>query len=281
MQRTTTRSETAGADYAAFFERFGGSYRTRHIQAGLSARLAARLVVGGRVRRVKLWAERARKAIRSDNRAAAGRFAARRQRALTRRLTSPPPAVNRRLYNIPRRSGLPPEFIRLDPWEGEYLFILASRAQSGIVETGRLRGGSTFLMANANWDVPIFSVDIAPKDDGALRELMAQHGVGGNVELMVGDSQRTDYPQVEEVDLLFVDGDHSYEGCLADLENWFPKVVPGGHVVLHDCYFGCPVQDAAIDFVAENEATLVRPPHIHAFHWHNPTGSLAHFIKRA
>jgi predicted O-methyltransferase YrrM len=278
-QQVTKRTETPGLSYAEFFNRFGGSYRTKHIQLGLQRRAAAMLGVGGRTLRVKQWAERARRAIRSDPRGAAGRFATRRTHAVARSVVPPPPAINRRPYQLPARSGLPPEFVRLDPWEGEYVFLLASRATAGIVETGRLRGGSTFLMACANREVPIFSIDIAPKDDGALSELMARHDIGRNIRLVVGDSQRTDYPEVEEVDLLFVDGDHSYDGCLRDLQNWFPKVVPGGHVVLHDCYFGSPVQDAAIDFARDHDVTLVRSPYIHALHWHNPTGSLAHFVK--
>jgi len=32
----------------------------------------------------------------------------------------------------------------------------------------------------------------------------------------------------------FVDGDHSYEGCLSDLRRVWPKVVPGGAVYVHD-----------------------------------------------
>lgn len=36
------------------------------------------------------------------------------------------------------------------------------------------------------------------------------------------------------VDLLFVDGDHSYEGCLADINNWYCKVKPEGVILGHD-----------------------------------------------
>ena len=38
----------------------------------------------------------------------------------------------------------------------------------------------------------------------------------------------------EEVDLLFVNGDHSYEGCRADVLAWLPRVKSGGIVVMHD-----------------------------------------------
>ena len=36
------------------------------------------------------------------------------------------------------------------------------------------------------------------------------------------------------IDLLFIDGDHSYEGCRRDVEAWLPKLISGGYVVFHD-----------------------------------------------
>jgi predicted O-methyltransferase YrrM len=36
------------------------------------------------------------------------------------------------------------------------------------------------------------------------------------------------------IDLLFIDGDHSYEGCLGDIDAWLPHVRPGGWVAFHD-----------------------------------------------
>ena len=40
--------------------------------------------------------------------------------------------------------------------------------------------------------------------------------------------------QAEAFDLVLVDGDHSYEGGMADLDNTWPLVRPGGCVVFHD-----------------------------------------------
>ena len=53
-----------------------------------------------------------------------------------------------------------------------------------------------------------------------------------------GDSRQT-IPtlmpeKAEAFDLVLVDGDHSYEGGMADLENTWPLVKPGGCVVFHD-----------------------------------------------
>jgi predicted O-methyltransferase YrrM len=38
----------------------------------------------------------------------------------------------------------------------------------------------------------------------------------------------------EEVDLVFIDGDHSESGCERDWLDWSPFVARGGHVVFHD-----------------------------------------------
>lgn len=37
-----------------------------------------------------------------------------------------------------------------------------------------------------------------------------------------------------DLDFAFIDGDHSYEACLADLEAWWPKVRSGGMLFGHD-----------------------------------------------
>jgi predicted O-methyltransferase YrrM len=37
-----------------------------------------------------------------------------------------------------------------------------------------------------------------------------------------------------EVDLLFIDGDHSQAGCELDWASWHSLISPGGHVVFHD-----------------------------------------------
>ncbi len=36
------------------------------------------------------------------------------------------------------------------------------------------------------------------------------------------------------VDLVFVDGDHTYEGCKGDIDAWEPQLKPGGLLAFHD-----------------------------------------------
>jgi predicted O-methyltransferase YrrM len=229
-------SQEQAVDYKSFFEKFGGSARTRNI-----ATLLPPYVARGEVKR------------------------------------------NLRLYSLPEQSGLPKEYIRLCPWEMEYLYAVARRARRGIIETGRYNGGSCFLMACAAPETPIYSIDIAPQNDELLRLLFEQHGVGKNVDLIVGDSQKTQYPQIGQIDLLFIDGDHSYEGCWNDMVNWYDHLVSDGHLLIHDSYLGkWGVQDAIIDLMDRHpELQVIQSPFIGAFYWHYPAGSLAHLIKRA
>ena len=246
MLSTEDRTQMAGMDYREFFHRFMGSCRTKHLPPKSS------------------FVDSVKDALKPSRRKRPG---------------NPFQASQ---YRLPGSSELPAFFIRLDPWEIEYIFAVASRARRGILEVGRAHGGSAFLMACANREVPIRSIDIQPVDDALLQAQFGRLQVGTNVELIVGDSQNTKYPSIGEVDLLFIDGDHSYDGCSKDLENWFPQVVPGGHVILHDSYFGCEVQPAVIDFIERHRSAVevVQSPYIPASHWRLPAGSLAHFIKR-
>jgi predicted O-methyltransferase YrrM len=189
---------------------------------------------------------------------------------------------DKRPFLLPPSSELPKEFIRLCPWEMEYLFAVARRARRGILETGRFNGGSLFVMAcAAAQGVPLYSIDIKPRNDEFLRQQLAQHCPDTEVHLIVGDSQKGDHAEIKDFDLLFIDGDHTYEGCLNDIRNWYDRLLPHGHLMFHDSYLGQHgVQDAILDFLEEHpELDIVQSPIIGATHWHYPAGSLAHLIK--
>lgn len=47
----------------------------------------------------------------------------------------------------------------------------------------------------------------------------------------------------KSLDFVFIDGDHSYEGCLADMRAYWPKVKPGGLFCGHDCIDPVPGSD--------------------------------------
>jgi len=71
-----------------------------------------------------------------------------------------------------------------------------------------------------------------------IEKLLDMIGYGGRRSFLNGNSRDT-IPllmpeQAEAFDLVLVDGDHSYEGGMADLENTWPLVRPGCCVVFHD-----------------------------------------------
>ena len=191
--------------------------------------------------------------------------------------------ANLRRFILPPGALLPKEFIRLCPWEMEYVFTVARRARFGILEVGRFNGGSLFVMAAAaRPGIPIHSIDIDPQDDEFLWDVLDKHCPDANINIIVGDSQHTTYPEIGKVDLLFIDGDHTYEGCLADVENWYGHLKNNGHLLFHDSYL-VPhgVQDAIADFMDRHpELQVIQSPFIGPAYWNYPAGSIAHFIKR-
>ena len=132
--------------------------------------------------------------------------------------------------------------LRLD--EAAFLYgLVRGLGPARIVEIGRFKGGSTFIAASAmasgstivSYDlhIPLRDDLQGPDLDRELEAALGRYHLGENVRLVVGDSRTVDLPE-PGVDLLFVDGDHSYEGASADLRRWSPLVRAGGHLVLHD-----------------------------------------------
>lgn len=123
--------------------------------------------------------------------------------------------------------------------EQEYLVQLAKTVPHDgvIVEIGGEWGMSASLFAFSTPDtVKIVTVDTFQGEMlDAHRKNLAEAGLAGRSQQIVGDSKIVVGSWEGDIDLLFIDGDHSYAGALADLQNWTPFVKRGGLVVLHDC----------------------------------------------
>jgi predicted O-methyltransferase YrrM len=158
--------------------------------------------------------------------------------------------------------------------EAALLFRLARDVEAGpIAEIGRFRGGSTVMFTSAQpADAELWSYDLSDRYDGELDQALTRLGLRGKVHLVVGDS-RTVEPPPGPLELLFIDGDHSYEGAKADFDRWSAFVRPGGHVLFHDAvdaggygnvYPGVTRAVAEVDWPRQPGA-----------------GSIAHFVKPA
>jgi len=115
-----------------------------------------------------------------------------------------------------------------------------------ICEIGVERGGTNFLLTNFSSSVKtILGVDVILKNGSFLKFLS-----NGKAKYVEGFSN---HPATvakikrllnnSSIDLLFIDGDHSYEGVKRDFQLYSPLVSRNGIIAFHDI-----VQDHAIRF---------------------------------
>jgi predicted O-methyltransferase YrrM len=171
--------------------------------------------------------------------------------------------------------------------EAAHLFGVArSLGPATIVEIGRFKGGSTLVFATAkDPDATLWSYDLggerAPgivgeEVDAEIESTLVRFGRDRGVHLVRADSRSAE-PPAGGCDLLFIDGDHSYEGVRADYEHWQTAVRPGGHLLFHDAEQ--PERYAAVSpGVARLVAEIDRGDE--RFVRERSAGSIAHFRRR-
>ncbi len=81
----------------------------------------------------------------------------------------------------------------------------------------------------ANPGVRIYGVDI-----NRPSELDPFLNANSDVAFIQKDSVDVAKYWLGEVSVLFIDGDHSYEGCKRDIEAWYPHMKKGGVMLFHD-----------------------------------------------
>lgn len=116
-----------------------------------------------------------------------------------------------------------------------YALALLTPINGHIVEIGAEYGMSASVFAQAAHEsVKITSIDLFP-GDMLKKHVQNLRAVGVHrTRQITGDSKEVVQRWTERVDVLFIDGDHSYKGALADLQLWTPFVVSGGYVAVHD-----------------------------------------------
>ncbi len=129
--------------------------------------------------------------------------------------------------------------------EGRFLYWLARRVPPGglALEVGSFKGKSSgFLAAGLPTGARLACVDTWQNDampydarGDVLAEFKANlRAYEDRVEICRGRSSAVAAGWHRPIDLLFVDGEHSYEGCSGDLKAWTRFVSPGGWIALHD-----------------------------------------------
>lgn len=153
----------------------------------------------------------------------------------------------------------------LDPTERFCLAALAmTRGVTSIFEFGTYDGSTALLLARSVPAAEIVTLDLPPSDARDLggiseQQLTLAGGVGSKfrdapessrITQLLGGSRTYDFGQFEDsMDLVLVDGGHSYECVHADSESALRMLAPGGIVVWDD--YGCWSSVAqAVDDVA-------------------------------
>jgi predicted O-methyltransferase YrrM len=134
--------------------------------------------------------------------------------------------------------------------EAVLLYCLASEVSSGcIVEVGSYRGRSSVFLGRGSLDganVPVYAIDphksfigvlggvFGPKDRTTFYRAMLDHGCSEIVSLINLSSEFFSSSWIEPISLLWIDGDHSYEGVKMDFECWLPHLQVNASIAFDD-----------------------------------------------
>jgi hypothetical protein len=147
----------------------------------------------------------------------------------------------------------------LEGWfcmEKQYLELLDATPEGGVfVELGCYKGKSTSFIGveihKRKRDINFFAIDSfqGATNSTDANEIKAYEGIseieesytynvapiGNKIKTIVSlTDEAAQYFDDKSVDVIFVDGGHSYEVVKADIEAWLPKMKPNGIMAGHD-----------------------------------------------
>lgn len=127
----------------------------------------------------------------------------------------------------------------LNEWDIRNIYEEVSKLKEGIyLEIGVAHGASLAVASLAAGDnVKVYGIDILDWQDREekIRKFLEHFGKQPKHEFIEGESQLlARYWKNGEIDVLYIDGDHTYEGVLRDLASWLLWVKKDGVVMLDD-----------------------------------------------
>jgi len=140
---------------------------------------------------------------------------------------------------VPTTIRLPnPDPTYCSPWEGAFLEGLVANCPNParIVEIGTGKGISLLRILYGlalHEDARVWTIDLVEQEP-VREELQAAQIPNWRYTMLVGDSAEIGKADWEPLDLIFIDGSHTYKGVLADVEAWEPHMKESGIMVFHD-----------------------------------------------
>lgn len=110
---------------------------------------------------------------------------------------------------------------------GSYLGASSASLAEGI----RRKSGSGYVYCIDTWQN-----DAMSEGKRETLDLFLQNTRPWNdrIRTIQGDSRTVDLPDIQAADLVFIDGDHSYQGAKSDADRFAPLVREGGLLAFHD-----------------------------------------------
>lgn len=101
-----------------------------------------------------------------------------------------------------------------------------------IVEIGTAVGGTSVIFSNATKEnsVNIYTVD----PHASRRAARNLTGTGVNIISQTSEAFSHEWSSSQPIDLLYIDGDHSFNGIYTDFACWHRHLAASGRVVFHD-----------------------------------------------
>ncbi len=124
-------------------------------------------------------------------------------------------------------------------WDIEHIYKEVSKLEAGQVylEIGVARGQSLAIASlAAKPGVQVYGIDIinwSDRDEN-IKKLLDIYDKHAKWNFIEGDSQVEARAWQLPIDVLFIDGDHAYEGVKKDIISWFPHVKSGGTIMFDD-----------------------------------------------
>ena len=109
-------------------------------------------------------------------------------------------------------------------------YLVEQNNYTTMAEVGVRDGRTTFFLLDNCPNLKIYGIDLSISGfyNNAVKEKYGDRlvPIQGNSSLVAN--------QIPDVDLVFIDADHGYVGCCADIREYTPMVKPGGILSGHD-----------------------------------------------
>lgn len=128
------------------------------------------------------------------------------------------------------------------------------------VEIGCYAGGSACLLLQRPL-TNVYSIDLGkPIPQSVVMENVSRFNIHNNLfKYIKGNSQSPEIvselkDNLDEIHILFIDGDHSFRGVINDFKNYYPLVNTGGYIIFDDYadYRHSPQVRKAVDYILKN-----------------------------